>query len=89
VKYRGIFINDEDWSFQPWAAKTFEPETNDVGPKTYAKVCELLLRLKANYLWPAMHPCTKAFNIYPAKQDRRRRLRHCHGLLARRADAAR
>jgi hypothetical protein len=65
VKYRGIFINDEDWSLQPWAAKTFEPETNDIGPKTYAKVCELLLRLKANYLWPAMHPCTKAFNIYP------------------------
>jgi hypothetical protein len=65
VKYRGIFINDEDWSLQPWAAKTFEPETNDIGPKTYAKVCELLLRLKANYLWPAMHPCTKAFNSYP------------------------
>ena len=65
VKYRGIFINDEDWSLQPWAAKTFEPETNDIGPKTYAKVCELLLRLKANYLWPAMHPCTKAFNTYP------------------------
>jgi len=65
VKYRGIFINDEDWGLQPWAAKTFEPETGDIGPKTYAKVCELLLRLKANYLWPAMHPCTKAFNLYP------------------------
>lgn len=65
VQYRGIFINDEDWGLQPWAAKTFEPETKDIGPKTYAKVCELLLRLKANYLWPAMHPCTKAFNLYP------------------------
>lgn len=65
VKYRGIFINDEDWSLQPWAAKTFEPETGDIGPKTYAKVCELLLRLKANYLWPAMHSCTRAFNHYP------------------------
>jgi len=65
VKYRGIFINDEDWSFQPWAAKTFEPETNDVGPRTYAKVCELLLRLKANFLWPAMHGCTKPFNSFP------------------------
>jgi hypothetical protein len=65
VKYRGIFINDEDWSLQPWAAKTFEPETKDIGPKTYAKVCELLLRLKANYLWPAMHGCTKAFNLIP------------------------
>ncbi|BCM94364.1 hypothetical protein IAD21_06271 [Abditibacteriota bacterium] len=65
VKYRGIFINDEDFGLQPWAAKTFEPETKDIGPKTYAKVCELLLRLKANYLWPAMHPSTKAFNSFP------------------------
>lgn len=65
VKYRGIFINDEDWGLQPWAAKTFEPETNDIGPKTYAKVFELLLRLKANLIWPAMHPGTKAFFSYP------------------------
>ena len=61
VKYRGIFINDEDWGLQPWAAKTFEPETGDIGPKTYSKVFELLLRLKANLIWPAMHPSTKAF----------------------------
>jgi hypothetical protein len=65
VKYRGIFINDEDWGLQPWAAKTFEPETGDIGPKTYAKVFELLLRLKANLIWPAMHPSTKAFFYYP------------------------
>jgi len=65
VKYRGIFINDEDWGLQPWAAKTFEPETGDIGPKTYAKVFELLLRLKANLIWPAMHPSTKAFYSYP------------------------
>lgn len=65
VKYRGIFINDEDWGLQPWAAKTFESETGDIGPKTYAKVFELLLRLKANFIWPAMHPSTKAFFHYP------------------------
>lgn len=64
VKYRGIFINDEDWGLQPWAAKTFEPETGDIGPKTYARVFELLLRLKANLIWPAMHPSTKAFFHY-------------------------
>ena len=55
VKYRGIFLNDEDWGLQPWAAKTFEPERGDIGPKTYGRICELLLRLKANTLWPAMH----------------------------------
>ena len=65
VKYRGIFLNDEDWGLQPWAAKTFEPETGDIGPKTYAKIFELLLRLKANLIWPAMHPSTKAFFHYP------------------------
>lgn len=62
VKYRGIFLNDEDWGLQPWAAKTFEPETGDIGPKTYAKIFELLLRLKANTLWPAMHEVTRPFN---------------------------
>lgn len=65
VKYRGIFINDEDWGLQPWAAKTFEPEVGDIGPKTYAKVFELLLRLKANTLWPAMHEVTRPFNSIP------------------------
>jgi len=69
VQYRGIFINDEDWGLQPWAAKTFEPETGDLGPKTYARVCELLLRLKANTLWPGMHPSTKAFNHYPKNKQ--------------------
>ena len=54
VKYRGIFINDEDWGLQPWAAKTFEPEVKDIGPKTYARVFELLLRLRANCIWPGM-----------------------------------
>jgi len=68
VKYRGIFLNDEDWGLQPWAAKTFEPETGDIGPKTYAKIFELLLRLKANFIWPAMHPSTKAFYHYPGNQ---------------------
>ena len=65
VRYRGIFLNDEDWGLQPWAATTFEPETGDIGPKTYARIFELLLRLKANLIWPAMHPCTKAFYSYP------------------------
>ncbi|GAB2806225.1 glycosyl hydrolase 115 family protein [Ferruginibacter profundus] len=64
VQYRGIFINDEDWGMQPWAAKNMDTDIKDIGPKTYARVFELLLRLKANYIWPAMHPCTKAFYYY-------------------------
>jgi hypothetical protein len=65
VKYRGIFLNDEDWGLKPWAAKNWDTDIKDIGPKTYAKIFELMLRLKANYLWPAMHDCTKAFYFYP------------------------
>ena len=65
VKYRGVFLNDEDWGLQPWAAKTFEPDNGNIGPKTYAKLFELMLRLKANTVWPAMHPGTKPFNDFP------------------------
>ena len=69
VKYRGIFINDEDWGLKPWAAKNFEKDLGDIGPKTYDKVCELLLRLRANMLAPAMHSCTGAFYSYPESQQ--------------------
>lgn len=65
VKYRGIFINDEDWGLEPWAAKTFEPEVGNLGPKTYARVFELLLRLRANCIWPGMHPTTRPFHTVP------------------------
>ncbi len=70
VKFRGIFLNDEDWGLQPWAAKTFEPHgVRDIGPKTYAQIFELLLRLKANLIWPAMHESTKAFYHYPENKN--------------------
>jgi len=61
VKYRGIFINDEDFGLQPWAAKGIDKTYNNIGPNTYARVMELLLRLRANTLWPAMHLCSEAF----------------------------
>ncbi|MCR4995345.1 MAG: glycosyl hydrolase 115 family protein [Bacteroidales bacterium] len=61
VRYRGIFINDEDWGLMPWAAKTLDKVYGNIGANTYAKVMELLLRLRANTLWPAMHPCSQAF----------------------------
>lgn len=64
VKYRGIFINDEDWGLFPWAKRNIDTDVQNIGPKTYAKVFELLLRLKANYIWPAMHDSTKAFYYY-------------------------
>jgi hypothetical protein len=62
VQYRGIFLNDEDWGLRPWAAGKMDPDLKNIGPHTYAHVFELLLRLHANSLWPAMHPGTLAFN---------------------------
>jgi hypothetical protein len=62
VQYRGIFLNDEDWGLRPWAAAKMDPELKNVGPRMYERVFELLLRLHANSLWPAMHPGTLAFN---------------------------
>ena len=69
VKYRGIFINDEDWGLKTWAANTFEPELGDIGPKTYDRVCELILRLRGNMLAPAMHDSTGAFYSHPESQQ--------------------
>lgn len=63
VEYRGIFLNDEDWSLRPWSHQTEDRTLPDgtIGPRTYKKVFELLLRLRANTIWPAMHPGTAPF----------------------------
>ncbi|MGN1147476.1 MAG: glycosyl hydrolase 115 family protein, partial [Lachnospiraceae bacterium] len=50
VKYRGFFINDEWPCFGNWTVEHFDGFTAEM----YDKVFELLLRLKGNYLWPAM-----------------------------------
>ena len=50
VKYRGIFINDEAPALSGWSNATF----GGFNHKFYEKVFELILRLKGNYLWPAM-----------------------------------
>lgn len=68
VKYRGIFLNDEDWGLNPWSEQTFDP-SGQIGPTTYARIFELLLRLHANYIWPAMHDVTKAFYTVAGNRD--------------------
>ncbi|MDN5286896.1 MAG: glycosyl hydrolase [Mucilaginibacter sp.] len=50
VKYRGIFINDEAPAFSGWSKEKF----GGLNHRVYEKVFELILRLKGNYLWPAM-----------------------------------
>ncbi|MCI8308223.1 MAG: hypothetical protein HFH14_09265, partial [Lachnospiraceae bacterium] len=50
VKYRGFFINDESPSFTGWAGTAF----GGLNEKCYEHIFELIIRMKANYLWPAM-----------------------------------
>lgn len=50
VKYRGIFINDEAPALSGWSREKF----GGFNHSFYEKVFELILRLKGNYLWPAM-----------------------------------
>lgn len=62
VEFRGIFINDEDWSLRPWSYGNYEPaKFGTIGAKTYKRIFQLLLRLRANAIWPAMHTGTTAF----------------------------
>lgn len=69
VAYRGIFINDEDWGLNPWATRQ-EPEAwtiregrikGAIGPRVNERIFQLMLRLRANYYWPAMHECSQPF----------------------------
>ena len=81
VAYRGIFINDEDWSLRNWAWKNYDASPNPseggegladkdgktggtfgrMGPKTYKAIFQLMLRLRANTIWPGMHTGTPGF----------------------------
>jgi hypothetical protein len=71
VKYRGIFLNDEAPALTNWVAWKYgmvplsskppvPPGVANYGHEFYSGIFELLLRLKANYLWPAMW--NNAFN---------------------------
>lgn len=71
VEYRGIFINDEDWGLMPWSSSTHEPgnKRGVIGAKTNERIFELMLRLRANYYWPAMHECTEPFFLTPGNRE--------------------
>lgn len=60
VAFRGIFINDEDFAFHPWAKSHAEATE---------RVFELMLRLRANLYWPPMHDISEPFYHNPANQQ--------------------
>ena len=61
VKYRGFFINDEERS-DSWARRKFPTDKGTPDVNYYRHVYELMLRLRLNTLWPAMHLSSTAFN---------------------------
>ena len=72
VERRGIFLNDEDWSMLVWSHRSFEPSDYkngavkgrrlmQIGVQTYKRIFQLLLRLRGNMIWPAMHEGTVPF----------------------------
>jgi len=65
VEFRGIFINDEDWGLTRWNSRDYEPPYRptrpEIGPDKNGRIFELLLRLRANTFWPAMHESNQAF----------------------------
>ena len=71
VEYRGIFLNDEDWSLQPWSWKNFEPSDTKgrIGARTYKEIFKLLMRLRANAIWPGMHGITTPFYFVPGAKE--------------------
>jgi hypothetical protein len=63
VKYRGIFLNDEKPDLDYWVRAKFGERPGPISPadtvanfnsKFYSRIFEVILRLKGNYLWPAM-----------------------------------
>ena len=71
VEYRGIFLNDEDWSLRHWSYSNYEKgDFGQIGRRTYKRIFELLLRLRANTIWPAMHEkTTPFFKVKGAKEE--------------------
>lgn len=62
VEYRGIFINDEDFSLREWSKHVFDKESKGhPGLNANREIFKFLLRMRANAMWPAMHNGSKAF----------------------------
>ena len=55
----------------PWGNQTYEPSDvkGEIGPRTNERIFELLLRLRANTYWPAMHECTLPFFLTKGNRE--------------------
>ena len=64
VRYRGIFVNDEDWGLRPWAVRHFGAE-EQIGTNAYAEIFALMKANGLNLIWPAMHEGGYEFSARP------------------------
>ena len=64
VKYRGIFVNDEDWSLRPWAIKHYG-KSQQIGERAYGEIFKVMKADGLNLLWPAMHEGGYEFSSRP------------------------
>ena len=64
VRYRGIFVNDEDWGLRPWAVRHFGAK-EQIGTNAYAEIFALMKRDGLNLIWPAMHEGGYEFSARP------------------------
>ena len=70
VAYRGLFLNDEDWTLQPWSWRTYSPgKPGLISAQTYKQIFKLLMRLRANAIWPGMHGMTSPFFTIPGAKE--------------------
>ena len=76
VKYRGIFVNDEDWSLRPWAVKHFGKK-EQIGIRAYEEIFSLMEKDGLNLIWPAMHEGGYEFSSRPENLE----LAKKHGIV--------
>ena len=86
VKYRGIFVNDEDWGLRPWAVRHFGAQ-EQIGTNAYAEVFALMKANGLNLIWPAMHEGGYEFSARPENLELAKRwgiavgTSHCEPML--------
>jgi len=86
VRYRGIFVNDEDWSLRPWAVKHFGKK-EQIGVRAYERIFSLMERDGLNLIWPAMHEGGYEFSSRPENLELARKrgitigTSHCEPML--------
>ena len=83
VKYRGLFINDEEPALNGWWAKYNDKTRYPLNAEFYTHVFDLLLRLKANFLWPAMWKSSTPppGNIFFTDDPRNQQLANDYGVV--------